>query len=290
MTRGRRWMRAVAPPFVIAAMRAIRERLRPANEYVPQGWARADEEPRVRGWNAGGVVEGGLKTWQAFVDATSGSDPLTAFHEVPEPEDVSRADVGAHNLAMSYGYVAAMAAGSRERLSILDWGGGLGHYYLLTRALLPDTELEYHCLDRPELVAEGSRLLPQVTFHSDVRWTDRSYDLVLASGALQYNEDWQKHLRDLACAADPWLFVARLPVVPDAPSFVVLQHAERAGYDSEFLGWVLNRRAFLSEADQLGLELVREFLSDEHLQARGGPEPAQLRGFLFRRAASGAEQ
>jgi putative methyltransferase (TIGR04325 family) len=267
-------------------MRAMRERLRPTYEYVPQGWARAHEEPRVRGWNTAAVVDGALKTWPAFVDALSGSDPLAVFHEVAEAEDVSTDDLGAHNLAMSYGYVVALAAGSRQRLSILDWGGGLGHYYLLTRALLPGTELEYHCRDTPAMVAEGSRILPQVAFHSDDRCLARGYDLVLASSSLQYSQEWKERFRELARAADSWLFVTRLPVVTESASFVVLQHALRAGYDTEYLGWVLDRRALMLEAQELRLQLVREFLTGDSFEARGAPEAAALRGFLFRGAQS----
>ena len=86
----------------------------------------------------------------------------------------------------------------------------------------------------------------------------------------------------MARAADPWLFITRLPVVSESDSFVVLQHALRAGYDTEYLGWVLDRRALMVEAEELRLQLVREFLTGEVLRARGAPERAELRGFLFR--------
>ena len=279
--------RALAPPALLAALRATRERFRPTYEYVPQGWDRAGEDPPVRGWNSPGVVEGALRTWPAFVEAVSGSQPLAAFHEVAEPEDVSTGDPAAHHLVMSYGYVVALAAGSRQRLSILDWGGGLGHYYLLTRALLPDTELDYHCRDTPAMVAEGSRILPQVAFHSDDRCLARDYDLVLASSSLQYSQDWEGQFRALARAADPWLFVTRLPVVSESAAFVVLQHARRAGYDTEYLGWVLNQRALMTEAEELRLELVREFYTGDSFEARGAPEPAELPRVSFSRGPLG---
>jgi putative methyltransferase (TIGR04325 family) len=282
VTRRGRWIRGLTPPVARDALRAVRERLRPTYEYVPQGWARAHEEPPVRGWNSAAVIDGSLKTWPAFVEAVSGTEPLAAFHEVAEAEDVSTEDLGAHNLIMSYGYALALAAGGRERVSVLDWGGGLGHYYLLTRALLPDTVLDYHCRDVPAMVAEGSRILPQAVFHSDDQCLERGYDLVFVSGSLQYSEDWRERLGELARAADPWLFITRLPVVSETDSFVVLQHAFRAGYDTEYLGWVLDQRALKLEAEELRLQLIREFLTGEVLEARGAPERAKLRGFLFR--------
>jgi putative methyltransferase (TIGR04325 family) len=167
-------------------------------------------------------------------------------------------------------------------VSILDWGGGLGHYEPLSRALLPGVELEFHCKEVPALVERARELLPHVSFHADRSCLDRRYDLVLASGSLQYGEDWRTLLADLAGAAAGHLFVTRLPVALAAPSFVVLQRAHRYGYDTEYLGWVVSREELLDEAGSRGLSLVREFLLSAWLSAEGAPEdPVEHRGYLF---------
>jgi putative methyltransferase (TIGR04325 family) len=233
------------------------------------------------------VVDAQLAIWPAYREAVEGNGVLSVFHEVANPEDVVTDDPFAQNLVMSYGYVAARAA-DRGRLSVLDWGGGLGHYFLLTRALLPDVELDYHCRDVPLLASAGAELLPEATFHDDDRCLQRSYDLVLASGSLQYSRDWEAGLADLASAAGRYLFVTRLPVVSGHDEFVVVQHAGAAGYDTEYLGWVLNRERVVERAGQLGLRLVREFLTGERLRARGAPASGWLRGFLF--APEGGER
>jgi len=110
----------------------------------------------------------------------------------------------------------------------------------------------------------------------------RRYDLVLASGSLQYSEDWAATLGGLAGAAERYLYVTRLPVALRVESFVVMQRAHRYGYDTEYLGWVVNRDELIDRARAAGLELVREVLLPAWLSAEGAPEaPTDHRGFLF---------
>ena len=191
-------------------------------------------------------------------------------------------DPGWHNVVLTFGYVLARAARG-ERVSVLDWGGGPGHYYALGRALLPELRIDYHSRDLPRLAALGRELLPEATFHDDDSCLEQTYDLVVASDSLQYAPDVEATLAQLAEAAAPWLFVAQLPVAERAKSFVVLQRPDAYGYDTEYLGWVLNRAAFLEAATAAGLHLERELLAPGVIAAAGAPEAAQLRSFLFRR-------
>ena len=79
---------------------------------------------------------------------------------------------------------------------MLDWGGGLGYYYFLARALLPDgVELDYHCKDMPLICEYGRQALPEITFWDDERCLEHDYDLVLASSSLQYSEAWESDLK-----------------------------------------------------------------------------------------------
>ena len=109
----------------------------------------------------------------------------------------------------------------------------------------------------------------------------RRYDLILASGSLHYHEAWREILRGFAAASRRYVYVARLPIVHRAPSFVVIQRPHASGYDTEYHGWFFNREEFLAGAREAGLRLVREFLADERPYAHGAPEQCEFRGFLF---------
>lgn len=245
-------------------------------EYVPEGWSR-----HVRGWDAPGVEAAYRRRWNEFVAAVESNGTLGIAHEVPTSQHVVTDDPGWHNVVLTFGYVLARAARGRQRLSLLDWGGGPGHYAVLARALLPEVELDYHSRDLPRLARLGRELLPDATFHEDDSCLDRTYDLVVASDSLHYAESYAELLSRLARAAGSWLYVALLPLVRTVPSFVHQQRPDSYGYETEYLGWALNRGEFLAAARAAGLRPEREFVAPGVIDPPGAPEPAVHRSFLF---------
>ena len=108
---------------------------------------------------------------------------------------------------------------------------------------------------------------------------------MVASDSLQYSPDVAATLARLAPASAPWLYVAQLPTVHASASFVVVQRPAAYGYNTEYLGWAVNRGELLDAAAAAGLALEREFLAPGTIDAAGAPEPAHLHSFLFRRGA-----
>ena len=284
--------KAVTPAPVWAVLKRLRGREEsppppgpepqlPEWEYVPEGWAR-----EAGGWDVAAIAAAYRAKWPEFVAATEGPGPLGVDHEVPAGTPVRRDDLGMQAAVLAFGYALALAEGGRGRVSILDWGGGPGHYAVLARTLLPGVEVEYHSRDLPVLTALGRELEPGDAFHDDDACLDRTYDLVLSSSSLQYAPDWRAALTRLAGATGRYALVTRLPVARTAPSFVVLQRAHAYGYDTEYLGWAINVEELLETARAAGLELVRELLVPAWLTAEGAPEtPTGHAGFLFSRAA-----
>jgi putative methyltransferase (TIGR04325 family) len=280
----------VTPAPVWAVLKRLRGREEPPPppppeppewEYVPEGWERA-----AGGWDVEAIAAAYRAKWPAFLAAVEGTGPLGVNHEVPAGAPVPRDDVSMQQAVLAFGYALALAEGDRGRVSVLDWGGGPGHYAVLARALLPGVEVEYHSRDLPALTALGRELLPSDAFHDDDACLDRTYDLVLASSSLQYAQDWRTALAGLARATGRYALVTRLPVARTAPSFVVLQRAHAYGYETEYLGWAINVAELLETARAAGLELVRELLVPAWFTAEGAPEtPTGHAGFLFSRAA-----
>ena len=285
--------KGLTPPYVWSALRALRARPRvePAApplepeleptpqewEYVPEGWAR-----RAGGWNTEAIARVHREKWPSFLAAAEGPGPLGVNHEAPLGQPVPRDDLDAQQMVLGFGYALARAASGKTRVSILDWGGGPGHYAVLGRALLPGVELDYHSRDLPPLVTLGRELLPEDSFHADDGCLADSHDLVVASSSIQYAQDWRSTLARLAGSTAGYLYVTRVPVALESASFVVLQRAYRYGYDTEYLGWVLNRGELLEAAGAAGLELQREIILPAWLSAPGAPEdPVGHRGFLF---------
>jgi putative methyltransferase (TIGR04325 family) len=284
--------RRLLPPLVLDGLRRLRVALtggaRPQWEYVPEGWARAQTDPEVKGWNVDAVSKRHRLLWPLWTRALEGTGTLGVdFWRPLRMQDYDARTVPtdfawAHNAAMSFAYVLALTSRKKDRLTVLDLGGGVGQFSPLTSALLPEVEVDYHVVDTPVMCSLGRELNPQVHFYADTSWQGRQYDLVLASGALQCIEHWQRTLQALAKATAGHLFVTRIPIVFRSRTFVVLQRAENYGFETEFLGWFVNRDEFLACATEAGLELLREFVMLDHTPAEGAPEQATYRGFLFR--------
>ena len=253
-------------------------------EYVPEGWAYAETHPEVKGWNVQDVLEAYKEKWPKFVRMVQGTGPLGVAHESAL---TTNEDLSSHNTMMGFAYALALAAHKKDRLSMLDWGGGIGHYYLLAQALLPEVEIEYHCKDVPVLCEYGAQLFPQQHFSMDERCFDRVYDFVLASVSMHYTEDWQTLLQRLAGATRDYLYIANLPTVQKASSFVFVQRPYQYGYNTEYLAWCLNRTEFLHTAERAGLHLLREFVYGHQPFIHGAPEQNTYRGYLFRARPEG---
>ncbi|TCZ52907.1 methyltransferase, TIGR04325 family [Roseicella aquatilis] len=251
----------------------------PEWEYVAEGWR--PDDPRGAGWEHPSIAETQLVKWPVFVEAVRSTKPLGVYHEAAQIDSETPA---AHNFVLSFAYVLARTAAGRSSLSVLDWGGGLGHYAVIARSVLPEVTIDYTVFDLPGVCAAGRRVLPDIRFTSDAEdGLSRRYDLVFASGSLQYAEDWRGLLGRFAASANRWVFLSRTPFVDASPAFVVVQRPHSAGgYRTEYLSRVFNRPELLAEAGARGLTLEREFLMiNERVAALHAPEPFEYRGFLF---------
>ena len=256
---------------------------RPEWEYVPEGWdlARDPGQASARGWDVEAVADTYASNWAAFLSAAEGPSPLGICYEVPRGADVGNGSLVDQNTVLSFGLALTRAAWGRDRVSVLDWGGALGHYRVLAGNLLPEVELDYHVRELPAVVQRGRELNGDVTFHDTDECLGRSYDLVVLSSSLQYVEDWRGLLSRLAEVAGRTLLVTRLGVVASHASFVVIQRAQAYGYETEYLSWVFNRAELDAAAHQAGLKLEREFLIHDPFEIAGAPETVHHRGFLY---------
>lgn len=235
----------------------------------------------MRGWNVDSVVEAYRAKLPTFRQALVGTGPIGVSTSAAVP--IGEPGIFEQNTLLAFAYALALASRSSDRISVLDWGGGLGFFYFLSRALLPEeVDIEYHCKDVPLVCRYGREALTEVTFWDDESCLDRPYDFVFASSSLQYCEAWSDLLERLARASRRYLFLTRVPVVLESPSFVVLQRAHTYQFETEYLSWVFNRHELLEVADHSRLELVREFLLGYKPLVAGAPEQDETRAYLFR--------
>src|SRR3981081_3500462 len=148
--------RLLLPPIIYR----VGQRLgRPHWEYVGDHWPQND--PRSAGWDDSSVVRNMRENWAAYKRALDGTAPLAFW-----PWFTGEPVYDAHNVLMTYGYVLGRAVWGKTRISVLDWGGAVGNYAAVAKALFPKVEFEFTVKERSSLCAAGRELLPTVSFTS----------------------------------------------------------------------------------------------------------------------------
>ncbi len=266
--------RVWVPPVAAGALRRRFSEF----EFVPGGWPAASS---AGGWADPSVVAAQEKHWPLLMSNLAGTGPLGVSHL---PGHMTRNDHSDHNIMMSFGYVLGLAAADQSTLSLLDWGGGAGHYLRYAGALRPGLSLDYTCFDLESMCRLGARLVPEARFSSDeAEVLARAYDLAVSSSSLHYFRDWQDAADKLASVTGRYLYIARLQTVTKAGSFVVKQTPRSSGYNTDYPSWFLNRDEVVTRMEARGLTLVREFVFEESWNVRRAPEQGKSRGFLFKR-------
>jgi putative methyltransferase (TIGR04325 family) len=170
------------------------------------------------------------------------------------------------------------ASADRDHLSVLDFGGATGAYHHVACGVA-GIPVDYTVQELDANCEAMRPLRPPVRFVSHDRALAPTYGVVLASGALQYLEDWRGRLRLLAKRAEHTLFISRAPVLQGRT--VVVQQRMPGGTN---VGWMWNRDELVHEACQCGLSLADEFhFQDDFSPIPGLSEVPRIRGFAFRR-------
>lgn len=255
------------------------------NTQQPPEWEMVPDTDEVwaahGGWTHDSILRTQLEKWPDFLRSVEAARPLGQSHEAAAG---TPPDYFTHNTIMSFGYALGRVAARRETVSVLDWGGGLGHYYCYARALFPDLKLDYVVKDFPGFCEAGRKLLPDANYVSDeTEALSRSYDFVFASSSVPYTRDLYTLIGRLCDSAGEWLMITRTPMIENHDDFVVVQRPYMYGYMTEYAGWFINRRRLVNFVLARGFHLERQFLIAEEQYVPNAPERGVDAGFLFRR-------
>jgi putative methyltransferase (TIGR04325 family) len=180
---------------------------------------------------------------------------------------------------LAYAYVLGLAGRGKTAIRVLDYGGNLGQYLFIGRALMPDLGVDFHCKELPSVADIGLSLNPSVTWHVNDACLEESYDLVMFSSSLQYVRDWKCTLRQAANAAGAFLFLSDVPIVRSVNTFMATQRS----HNLTNLQHILNCDEIVLCVGGSGLRMVGQFEMREHPEIAKAPERPQRQGFLFER-------
>ena len=147
-------------------------------------------------------------------------------------------------LALTWAASALQARpGGRRALRVLDFGGALGEHFLLVRHLLPELPIERWLVCETPFITKAAAQLPQQavlqfchTIPEPPATQEKAFDLVIASGSLQFVADPAQSFADLAALAAPFFYISRFPLWPGPVDVVarldVPPHLFHASYPS----------------------------------------------------------
>jgi len=288
-TRMENILKLFIPPIVIKGARFVQNLFKKPDlhsmgfhtlEYAPNGWQTQLNNNRNKGWSVNSVIDTEKAKWNVFCRNLEGPGPLGFSHEHTDLSIIRNPNF--HNVHISYAYVLSLAAHKKDRISVLDWGGALGHYYLVGKAVLPEVDIDFHVKEVPLMAKAGKQINPEVHWYDDETCLERNFDLVMMTGSIPYMEDWTDVLHRIARSVKKYLFISRLPVVENSPSFVAVQHL----YNSQMLHQQINQTELLETVRETGLTLVREFVVGDRPYIKNAPEQCEVRGWLFKREAA----
>ena len=251
----------------------------PEWQLVKGGWPDSFLNTDQSRWNSTEVRATHRARWNEFCSRIEGVGPVGVPYEFTVARDD---DLSSHNNFMSFLVVLSRVAARRNELSVLDWGGSLGHYSRVIQSFLPHLAVDYTVCEVEALAREGSIVNSAVHFVTDATALTSRYDLVVASSSLHYEREWKERLKALVRLSRGYLYLARIPLIARGETVLLRQKVAAYGFGDDLVGWCFNRGSLLGEFDALGLSLVREFITDQPLSILDVGEPVHSRAFLLR--------
>jgi putative methyltransferase (TIGR04325 family) len=174
----------------------------------------------------------------------------------------------------------AMILGDKERVNILDFGGGLGIGYMTLLESIPDDleRIVYTIVEVPEVCQSGMELHGgEVMYTSDLPTTVK-FNLVHAASSFQYIEHWQDLVAKFAALKPDYILLSDV-FAGSIKSYVTLQNY----YESRIPHWFLNLNKLLDHFDNYGYRLSmkcyatsRRLDADDTLPMANFPEDMRL--------------
>ena len=268
------FLRQLTPPIVTSLYHSIRRPgflLGGGLRNVGSSWP----TDRTADWNNGSLFVEKITAWDAVSSKLSDKGPLGFSFDDPNP--LCRNNVSCSNLYMSYAYSLAKAARGKNNLKVLDYGGALGQYYLLSNSLFPEISFDYHCKEIEEAVKIGLKKLPKIKWHISDDCLYDNYDFIHIGSSLQYAEKWKEKLEAMCAAATSYIFLGRTPITKNSQTFCAKQMPKRIPF------WVFNEQELFGFFKAHCFELYREFSTDEKYPITGSNANVIGRNLLFKK-------
>lgn len=241
-------------------------------------------------------LSGNYKSWDEALHASMGYDSelilektKAALLKVKNGDAVYERDSVLFNeVQYTWPLLAGLmwvAAKSRGRLNVLDFGGSLGSTYYQNRAFLCNLpEVRWNIIEQPAHVNVGKEYFEDevLKFFPDIEncLSETKPNVILLSGVLQYLESpygMLDKLLDLPC---DFLIIDRTPFWDGPTNRLCIQHVPPSIYPASYPSWIFAKGKFLHQIAQNDCDVIVDFQSLDHLS---GPVELTYRGMIVSR-------
>jgi len=173
--------------------------------------------------------------------------------------------------------------------TLLDFGCGNAIYCRLLAAFPTTARWKYVGADiNAELISWSREMDPDTRFEvleESVAppFRDDEFDVVLASGVLQYIKDYAGALSELHRIARDRKLISRIPLWKYHPSQIVLQHVSHEDGEEHHPMHVFNRDMLNSLLTRLGFALLFRDYGSEFVYVPGVSEPVVHNSYLLQK-------
>jgi len=151
--------------------------------------------------------------------------------------------------------LTAIMTCKKEKIKILDFGGGLGCTYVqILNGCLNIDLLDYHIVETKKICEVGEKIFEsdkKIQFHTTLPYHLQTVDIVHFGSSIQYVEDWKKTLAILK-DFNPHYFIFTDLMAGNVKTYATVQKY----YESNIPSWFININDFVKYMNILYYDLT----------------------------------
>jgi len=151
--------------------------------------------------------------------------------------------------------IAGIVLGEQGKVSILDFGGGIGFSYYQVRESIPEPEkMTFHIVENESVCKSGDRFFEHtenIFFYPELPNTTEKFSIVHFGSSLQYIENWRELLSKVAQYSPSYIIFSDL-YAGDIPTYASIQNY----YNSKIPVWFFNVAEIIDILKEIGFVLA----------------------------------
>lgn len=168
----------------------------------------------------------------------------------------SISSLGSYRMSLLPFLAVMAAANSKEnKVTILDFGGGLGSAYISATAACANQQvIDYYIVESKNVCQAGKNCFKgdsQIHFYDHLPDEIQDVDIVCLSSSIQYIEDWKALLKEITKYDPQYILLADLSA-GDIPTYATVQKY----YESKIPYWFFNVNDIISMMSSVNFKLL----------------------------------